>query len=84
MTSSLLVAAAEAQPVRYGSPLSSHILALTASCVASGLALWREDGHHRGIRKTGRYLRKRWWVVSFGGLHTLIRTLPRLCSEEGE
>lgn len=36
-----------------------------ASCVASRLALWRKDRPHRGIRKAGRYLRKRWWVSLF-------------------
>ena len=62
MTWSILVAAAEAQPVRYASPLSTRVQAVTASCVASRCAPWREDCHHRGIGKTGRYLRKRWWV----------------------
>jgi hypothetical protein len=80
MTSSLLVAAAEAQPVLYVSPVSTHVQALTASCVASRIALWREDCHHRRIRKTGWYLRKRWWVsLLWWSAHTHTHPAQAVC-----
>lgn len=65
MTLFSLAAAVEAQPVRYVSPVSTHVQELTTSCLASRLALWRKDSPHRGIGKARRYLRKRWWVSLF-------------------
>jgi len=65
MTSFSLAAAVEAQPVRYVAAVSTHVQELTTSCVASRLAPWRKDSHHRGIRKARRYLRKRWSVSLF-------------------
>ncbi len=62
MTSSSLAAEVEVQLVRYVLPASTHVQSFTAPCVAPRFALWREDCPHRGIRKTRRYLRKRWWV----------------------
>jgi hypothetical protein len=65
MTLFSLAVAVEVQPVRYVSPVSTHVQELTTSCVASRLTLWRKDGPYRGIRKARRYLRKRWWVSFF-------------------
>ncbi len=59
MTSSILAAAAGDQQALYVSHSSTHVQTLTASRIASRLAPWREDCHHRGIRKARRYLRKR-------------------------